>query len=48
MNSRARCLKLVDNYRAAGTHVYIQGWFRDPPLCRSSTLTRALDMTYAP
>jgi hypothetical protein len=33
---------------AAGNHAFVQGWFRDPPACKTTFLSQALDMTYAP
>jgi hypothetical protein len=33
---------------SAGNHAYVQGWFRDPPACKTTFLSTALDMTYAP
>ncbi|NUP95500.1 MAG: hypothetical protein HUU28_04980 [Planctomycetaceae bacterium] len=31
-----------------GQKVYVQGWFRDPPACKSTSLSNALEMTYVP
>jgi hypothetical protein len=28
--------------------VHVQGWFRDPPACKKSRLTDALELTYTP
>lgn len=33
---------------SAGQKVYVQGWFRDPPACKSTSLSNALEMTYVP
>jgi len=32
----------------SGVHAYVQGWFRDPPACKTTYLSQALDMTYVP
>jgi subtilisin-like proprotein convertase family protein len=32
----------------AGDIVHVQGWFRDPPSCKKSGLTDAIELTYAP
>jgi hypothetical protein len=32
----------------AGDHAFVQGWFRDPPACKTTFLPEALDLTYAP
>ncbi|MCY3001570.1 MAG: hypothetical protein NTV21_07185 [Planctomycetota bacterium] len=31
-----------------GEKVYVQGWFRDPPACKATSLSDALEMTYVP
>ncbi|MCY3001363.1 MAG: hypothetical protein NTV21_06125 [Planctomycetota bacterium] len=33
---------------SSGQKVYVQGWFRDPPACKSTSLSNALEMTYVP
>jgi hypothetical protein len=33
---------------AAGANVYVQGWFRDPPACKTTSMTDAVEMTYVP
>jgi hypothetical protein len=33
---------------AAGNQVYVQGWFRDPPACKTTNMTDAVSMTYLP
>ena len=33
---------------SAGDSVHVQGWFRDPPACKKSRLTDALELTYTP
>ena len=38
----------LGNPWSAGTHAYVQGWFRDPPSCKTTFLSEALDMTYVP
>ena len=32
----------------AGVHAYVQGWFRDPPACKTTNLSNAVDLTYQP
>ena len=32
----------------AGAHAWLQGWFRDPPACKATSLSDALEMTYVP
>ncbi|MBM3991730.1 MAG: hypothetical protein FJ298_12075 [Planctomycetes bacterium] len=32
----------------AGESVHVQAWFRDPPACKQSRLTDALELTYTP
>jgi hypothetical protein len=32
----------------AGDIVHVQGWFRDPPSCKKSGRTDAIELTYAP
>lgn len=32
----------------AGDRVYVQAWFRDPPSCRTTSLSDAVEMTYTP
>ena len=38
----------VGNPFAAGNHVYVQGWYRDPPAPKTTNLTNALNMTMTP
>jgi subtilisin-like proprotein convertase family protein len=38
----------VGNPFAAGNHVYVQGWYRDPPAAKTTNLSNALDMTMTP
>ncbi|MCC7015490.1 MAG: proprotein convertase P-domain-containing protein [Planctomycetes bacterium] len=38
----------LGNPFAAGTHAYVQGWFRDPPSCKTTFLSEGLDLTYVP
>jgi hypothetical protein len=33
---------------SVGDKVFVQGWFRDPPACKSTSLSDALEMTYVP
>jgi hypothetical protein len=33
---------------AAGDNVYVQGWFRDPPACKTTNMTDAVELTYLP
>jgi subtilisin-like proprotein convertase family protein len=33
---------------SAGDKAYVQGWFRDPPSCKTTFLSQALEMTYQP
>jgi hypothetical protein len=33
---------------SAGQKVYVQGWFRDPPACKATSLSDGLEMTYVP
>ena len=33
---------------SAGDTVHVQGWFRDPPACKKSRLTDAIELTYVP
>ncbi len=30
---------------SAGQKVYVQAWFRDPPACKTTSLTNALEVT---
>lgn len=32
----------------AGEHVFVQGWFRDPLGCKTTSLSNALELTYVP
>lgn len=36
----------LGNPWTAGDHAFVQGWFRDPPSCKTTFLSAALDMTY--
>jgi subtilisin-like proprotein convertase family protein len=38
----------VGNPFSAGNHVYVQGWYRDPPAPKTTNLSNALDMTMTP
>jgi hypothetical protein len=38
----------LGNPWSAGTKVYVQGWFRDPPACKTTSLSNALELTYQP
>ena len=38
----------LGNPWSAGGKAYAQGWFRDPPSCKTTFLSEALDMTYLP
>jgi hypothetical protein len=31
-----------------GEKAYVQGWFRDPPACKTTSLSNALELTYQP
>jgi hypothetical protein len=33
---------------AAGDNAYVQGWYRDPPACKTTGLTDAVELTYLP
>jgi hypothetical protein len=33
---------------SVGAKVFVQGWFRDPPSCKTTNLSDAALMTYAP
>jgi hypothetical protein len=33
---------------SAGAKAYVQGWFRDPPSCKSTSLSDAVELTYQP
>jgi hypothetical protein len=32
----------------AGEKAFVQGWFRDPPACKTTSLSDAVELTYAP
>jgi hypothetical protein len=32
----------------SGEHVFVQGWFRDPLACKTTSLSNALELTYVP
>ena len=38
----------LGNPRSAGQVYQAQGWFRDPPACKKSRLTDAIELTYVP
>lgn len=38
----------LGNPFAAGSTVDVQGWFRDPPACKTTNLSDAIEMTYDP
>jgi len=38
----------LGNPLSAGDTVHVQGWFRDPPACKKSSLTDAIELTYTP
>jgi subtilisin-like proprotein convertase family protein len=38
----------VGNPWSTGNKVYVQGWYRDPPAPKTTNLSDALEMTYAP
>jgi hypothetical protein len=38
----------MGNPFSAGNHVYVQGWYRDPPAPKTTNLSNALDMTMTP
>ena len=33
---------------SAGAKAYVQGWFRDPPACKTTSLSDAVELTYTP
>jgi len=33
---------------SVGDRVYVQAWFRDPPACRTTSLSNAIELTYTP
>jgi hypothetical protein len=33
---------------AAGSQAFVQGWFRDPPACKTTNMSDALELTYQP
>jgi hypothetical protein len=33
---------------SAGDNAYVQGWFRDPPACKTTNLSDAVELTYLP
>jgi hypothetical protein len=33
---------------SAGDDVYVQGWYRDPPSCKTTSLSNAVQLTYQP
>jgi hypothetical protein len=38
----------VGNPFSAGNHVYVQGWYRDPPAPKTTNLSNAIDLTMTP
>jgi hypothetical protein len=38
----------LGNPWSAGQHAYVQAWFRDPPACKTTNLSDAVDLTYVP
>jgi hypothetical protein len=38
----------LGNPWSAGTKVYVQGWYRDPPACKTTSMTNAVELTYLP
>jgi hypothetical protein len=38
----------LGNPWSAGNKVYVQGWYRDPPSCKTTSLSNAVEMTYQP
>ena len=38
----------LGNPWTAGDKVYVQGWFRDPPACKTTSLSNAVELTYLP
>ena len=38
----------VGNPFSSGNHVFVQGWYRDPPAVKTTNLSNALDMTMTP
>jgi hypothetical protein len=33
---------------SAGAKAYVQGWFRDPPACKTTSMSDAVELTYVP
>jgi hypothetical protein len=38
----------LGNPWAAGSRAYVQGWFRDPPACKTTSLSNAVELIYVP
>jgi hypothetical protein len=38
----------LGNPWSVGASAYVQGWFRDPPACKTTSLSNALELTYMP
>jgi len=38
----------VGNPWSIGNHVFVQGWYRDPPAPKTTNLSNAVEMTYVP
>jgi hypothetical protein len=38
----------LGNPFAAGSEARVQGWFRDPPACKTALLSERLELTYQP
>ena len=38
----------LGNPFAAGSEARVQGWFRDPPACKTALLSERLQLTYQP
>jgi hypothetical protein len=38
----------LGNPWSAGNKVYVQGWFRDPASCKTTSLSNAIELTYQP
>jgi hypothetical protein len=38
----------LGNPRSVGAKAHVQGWFRDPPAPKTTNLSDAVELTYAP
>jgi hypothetical protein len=38
----------LGNPWVAGARAYVQGWYRDPPACKTTSLSNAVALTYLP